>query len=364
MKVKMTKAVLADALKKVQDTPDAKATLPVLRNALVAAKDGKISFITTDLDQTTRVEVACEVEEPGVTTIPVKLLATMCAKSTEGEVKIAVDAKDKAKITAGTAEFKLAGMPASEFPTLPADEDGTEFTIKQSLLKGMLHRVRFASSKDDTRRTLKGVMLSFKGGQLACVATDGRRLAYIEEVIDGIGDGEQEIILPSKAVDVLMKHLAGEGDCQIKLIKTQLRIDLGSFQIYTKLADDKYPNYRQVIPKQWAHTITIDRQTLLDALDRCAVLSSDSTCVSVKIETGRLIVSSNASDVGEARDEMAVKYDDEETIEARFNPYYLMDPLKVTDVDEITFNMTDGATPVVIKDGTTFLSVLMPLRVS
>ena len=134
--------------------------------------------------------------------------------------------------------------------------------------------------------------------------------------------------------------------------------------IYSKLMDDAYPNYRQVIPKETSEHISVDRQLLLDALDRASVMTMDEAhSTKLIFEKGKLTVTSAASDIGEAKDTVAIKYAGEK-IEIMFNPSYVMDPLKAIDDDEVTINLNDGHSPAVIKCSIPFLYVLMPLRIS
>ena len=206
--------------------------------------------------------------------------------------------------------------------------------------------------------------MSFKDGKLTMVATDGRRLALVENELEFPKDAEKDIVLPSKAVSELQRSMNGEGDLSLIVQKSQICFNLGNVIIYSKLMDDAYPNYRQVIPKETSEHISVDRQLLLDALDRASVMTMDEAhSTKLIFEKGKLTVTSAASDIGEARDTVAIKYAGEK-IEIMFNPSYVMDPLKAIDDDEVTINLNDGHSPAVIKCSIPFLYVLMPLRIS
>ena len=171
-------------------------------------------------------------------------------------------------------------------------------------------------------------------------------------------------MLPSKAVAELQRSLAAEGEVTIMVKKSQVCFSIEKVQIYSKLMDDTYPNYRQVIPKECAEQISIDRQLLLDALDRASVMTMDEAHSTKLIFDGnRLTVTSAASDIGEAKDEVPIKYAGEK-IEIMFNPTYVMDPLKAIDDDEVTIGLNNGHSPAVIKCSIPFLYVLMPLRIN
>ena len=364
MKFKIVRSKFLEGLKSVQNIVAAKGSLPILQNVLMEAGENRLVMTTTDLDISIRSSVECEIVESGATTLPVKLLFNSISKAAEGEIVVEVDDKERATITAGSAKFKLAGLPEADFPRLPKDEDAYAYEIPQATLREMFRKVSYAASQDDTRRTLKGVLMSFKDSKLTMVATDGRRLALVENEIEFPKDVEKDIVLPSKAVQELQRSLNGEEIASVMIQKTQVSFKLGNITVYSKLMDDIYPNYRQVIPKETVEKITIDRQLLLDALDRASVMTMDEAhSTKLIFSEGKLTVTSAASDIGEAKDEVAIKYAGE-PIEIIFNPSYVMDPLKAIDDDEITINLNNGHSPAVIKCSIPFLYVLMPLRVS
>ena len=364
MKFKIVRSKFLEGLKSVQNIVAAKGSLPILQNVLMEAGENRLVMTTTDLDISIRSSVECEIVESGATTLPVKLLFNSISKAAEGEIVVEVDDKERATITAGSAKFKLAGLPEADFPRLPKDEEAYAYEIPQATLREMFRKVSYAASQDDTRRTLKGVLMSFKDSKLTMVATDGRRLALVENEIEFPKDVEKDIVLPSKAVQELQRSLNGEEIASVMIQKTQVSFKLGNITIYSKLMDDVYPNYRQVIPKETVEKITIDRQLLLDALDRASVMTMDEAhSTKLIFSEGKLTVTSAASDIGEAKDEVAIKYAGE-PIEIIFNPSYVMDPLKAIDDDEITINLNNGHSPAVIKCSIPFLYVLMPLRIS
>lgn len=363
MKIKIVRSKFLEGLKKVQNIAGAKGALQILQNVLLEAKDKQLFMTTTDLDLSIRSVVGCEVEREGSTTLPAKLLFTTISKAAEGVVEIDVGPDDRAMISAGTAVFKLAGMPASDFPALPSDGEAYAYTIPQITVREMLRKTAFAASQDDTRKTLKGVLASFRESKLTMVATDGRRLSLIEHEIEFPASEERDLVLPSKVVAELQRALSSEGDVSITVEKSQVSFNLGDTRIYSKLLDEVYPNYRQVIPTNCSQRVTVERRMLLDALDRVSVMSiDDSNSTKLTFDANELTVTSAASDVGEARDLVPIKYDGPR-IEIVFNPSFVMDPLKAVDEDEIIIELNSGTHPAMIKCSIPFIYVMMPLRV-
>ena len=364
MKFKITRSRFLEGLKTVQNIVPSKGALQIIQNVLVEAKDNKLYMTTTDLDISIRSVVDCEVDHEGSTTLPAKLLLNTIAKAPEGIVEVDVDAQDRAIIKAGSSTSKIAGMSVVDYPTLPTDSDSFEYVLPQITLREMLRKTAYAASQDDTRKTLKGVLMSFRGGKLTMVATDGRRLALVEHEIELPAEAEKDVILPSKVVNELQRSLTTDGDVRITIEKTQIAFKIGETKVYSKLLDEIYPNYRQVIPAECREHIAVDRQLLLSALDRASVMTmEESSSTQLTFDSNQVVVSSRAAEVGEVRDIVPIKYNGEK-IDIVFNPNFVMDPLKAIDEDEITIELNNGTSPALIKCSVPFIYVMMPLRIN
>jgi len=364
MKFKIIRSKFIDGLKAVQNIVAGKGSLAILQNVLIEASSGKIVLTTTDLDISIRSIVECEVQEEGKTTLPVKLLFNSMLKAPEGEVEVEVDMNEQAVVKAGSSRLKLNGKTAAEFPQFDVEGDSAIYEVPRQTLLEMLRKTSYAASQDDTRRTLKGVLMSFKDEKLTMVATDGRRLALVEQEMEFPKNAEKDIVLPAKAVQELQRSLNGEGNVKINVQPSKISFEISGVQIFSKLMDDTYPNYRQVIPTECSEKIIVDRQMLLSALERASVMTMDEAhSTKLTFSANILTVSSAASEVGEAKDEVPIKYAGKQ-IEIVFNPTYVMDPLKAIDDDEITINLNNGHSPAVIRCSIPFLYVLMPLRIN
>ncbi|MCR5413112.1 MAG: DNA polymerase III subunit beta [Kiritimatiellae bacterium] len=363
MKFSIIRSVFIEGLKSVQSVVGSKGTLPVLQNVLLECNGHELKMTTTDLDISTTCSVECKVEEQGASTLPVKLLVTAITKAAEGEVHVDIDATDIASISAGSARFRISGLGEKEFPRLPQDAEASTYDIPAATLKEMIRKTAYAASQDDTRRTLKGELMSFRNQKLTMVATDGRRLALVENEMEYPPSADRDIVLPSKAVMELQRSLgSGADSVKIKIQKSQICFELGKVTIYSKLMEDAYPNYMQVIPKESREQIAVDRQMLLDALDRASVMTIDeSHSTKLIFDSNTLTVTSAMNEIGYASDEVPIKYVGER-LEIMFNPNYVMDPLKAIDDDEVRIELNDGHSPAVIKCSIPFLYVLMPLR--
>lgn len=361
MKCIISKQALLDGLQVVQNVVTTRTTLPILSNALLKVDNGKLIVAATDLDVGVRAVVDATVEKPGATTLPARRLFSIVRELPAAEVTIEVDAKHNALVRSGSSYFRILGLPEEEYPAFPKTDGAKVFKLTQGVFREMLKKTSYAMSQDESRYVLNGVLLSFKENKLTVVATDGRRLALVEQELD-FPSNESEVILPTKAVNELQRVLGGDEPLTVYLSENQIVFDLGKIVLLSKLIDGKYPNYRQVIPAEAKERIVLDREILLGAVHRVSLLASDkSTSVKFGFSKNNLEISVNTPDVGEAKESISVNYKGKDFTIA-FNPYFLLDPLKNLDADEIYFDFIDELSPGVIKYQKPFLYVIMPMR--
>lgn len=364
MKFVIEQNVLHAALQNVQSIVGLRSALPILSNVLLKAEKGVVSLTTTDMEVCVKTKAVAEVSEEGGTTLPARRFFSICRELPSGQVEIEVDAKDVATIRCGPSFFKLVGLPEEEFPPLPEFNESAVYTIDQNIFKEMLQKVVYASSTDETRYILNGALLNFKDEKLTVVATDGRRLALVEQEVEFSEDAQISLVVPTKTLNELIKTLNSEGILRIRVSEKQVAFDFDQILIISKLIEGTYPNFQQVIPSQCEERVAIDRETMLNAVRRVSLLTDDQTA-SIRLTFGKnkLELVTNSPEIGEARETIPVKYEGKE-ISIAFNPGFLMAPLRHLDADEIFFELSDELSPGVIKTSVPFLYVLMPIRVS
>lgn len=362
MKLVIQKDRFLDGLQLVQNVVSTRTTLPILGNVLIKTLDGKVSLSTTDLDTGIRAEVEATVEKPGAITLPARKLFSIIRELPATEITLEVDTKLSATIRAGTSYFRIMGLPEEDFPPFPKTDGAHIFKLEQKSFREMLRRTAYAMSTDESRYVLNGALLCFKDNKLTIVATDGRRLALVEQEIEFPKGSELDAILPSKAVGELQRILGDEGEVQIAVAENQFAFKVGSTQLVSKRIEGNYPNYKQVIPSDAKERVTVERELLLSAARRVAILSSEkSNSVKLSFSKNNLEITTTTPDVGEARESITVNYKGRDFAIA-FNPDYLCDPLRNLDADEIFLDFTDELSPGVIRFSKPFLYVLMPMR--
>jgi DNA polymerase III subunit beta len=369
MNLTIGKDQLLTGLQTVQNVVSTRTTLPILANVLIRVEGDRAEFTATDLDVTVSCAVECKVVESGAITLPVKKIFSIARELAAPELEIEVDEKLLCSIQCGPSYFKMRGLAAEEFPPLPQVTDEKKVTFTQEALKGMLRKTSFATSTDETRYVLNGIFFSLKEHKLTMVATDGRRLAMVEQEVDVPEKSQTDFIVPSKAVGELNRLLQDKGQVEISFTENQAIFTLKDEKgfpvvVMTKLIEGNYPNYRQVIPSDLKERVALPREEFMHALRRADIMTSEKhNSVKLTFTKNNLTITSNTADVGEARETMAVNYKGKDLTMA-FNPAFVIEPLTALTEDEVFLELIDELSPGVLKVNGPFLYVVMPMRLT
>jgi len=369
MNLTITKEQISNGLQSVQNVVTTRTTLPILSNVLLKADGDRLEMTATDLDVTITCSVEAAVKKPGATTMPVKKLFGIVRELTNPEIELETDEKNVTSLRSGSSFFKIRGLGAEEFPPPPKFKEDKKIVLPQDKIKGMLRKTSFAISTDESRYVLNGIFMTLKEHKLTMVATDGRRLALVDEEVDVSEKSQGEFIVPAKAVNELNRLLQDKGEVEIRYTDNQAAFSLKdekgfSVLIVTKLIEGSYPNYRQVIPGETKERIALAREEFMHALRRAEIMTSEKqNSVKLNFTKNNLAITANSPDVGEARETLAINYKGKEMAIA-FNPAYVIDPLNALNTDEVFLELIDELSPGVLKINGPFLYVVMPMRLS
>ena len=369
MNLTIAKEQIIQGLQAVQNVVSTRTTLPILSNVLLRAENDRIEFTATDLDVTVSCAVEAKVKKPGASTVPVKKLFGIVRELSNAEIEMEVDDKHMCVIRSGPSFYKINGLSADEFPPLPKFKEDKKITLPQEKVKGMMKKTSFAISTDESRYVLNGIYFSLKDHKLTMVATDGRRLALVDEEVDVSDQSQGEFIVPAKAVNELNRLLQDKGEVELRYAENQASFTLKDEKnpgvlIITKLIEGNYPNYRQVIPAETKERIPLGREEFMHALRRAEIMTSEkSNSVKLNFGKNKLEITVNSPEVGEAKESLAVNYKGKEMAIA-FNPKYMIDPLTALAEDEVFLELIDELSPGVLKINGPFLYVVMPMRLS
>jgi len=362
MKFQCSLSVLREAVQMLSPVCPSRTTLPILSNVLIRAEQGELALMGTDLDVSMRTTIAAEVGKTGETTVPVRFLLDAVRRMSAENISVSVDDLNVMTLRAGDkVQCSLRGMAPGDFPRFPKIEaaDSVQLPIKE--LNDMLRATSYAVSRDETRYVLNGVCFNF-AERFDVVATDGRRLAkYTNPGLKR--DEPRQIVVPSKSIAQLLQMLTGEGMADLRFSATQLEVTVNQTKLVTRLVDGHYPNYTQVIPKSCQHVIALNRRGFLNALGLASVVTEKTKqpVIRITLQQQRMTISATTAEIGDAKDVLEVKYAGDD-MEMAFNPTFLTECCQSTDADEIMFEVTNAASPIVLRVGDAFLCVVMPMR--
>jgi DNA polymerase-3 subunit beta len=357
---------LGDAISAAQRAVASRTgALPVLSGLKVAAADGALELVGSDLELTIRVRVAAQIDEEGQAVLPAKLFNDIVAKLEAGSVMVETGDDDSATIQGGRASYTLRLLPLDDFPHLP-DPAGSAITVDAGPLAEALRGVIPAASRDDARPILTGVLLTARQNGLRLVATDSYRLAVRDlEGVSMLAEG-QHVLVSAKALSEVQRLLT-DGEMQVVLSERDVRFSGNKGEITTRLIDGEFPNYEQLIPSGYPNRLTVAREALSDAVKRMQLVGQgrDSSPVRLKMSTDGVELSSTAQEVGEAVETVDAKYEGTDLTVA-FNAQFLLDGAQAVAGSEVVLETLDPLKPATLRavDQPDFMYLLMPVRIS
>ena len=336
-------------------------THPVLANVLLKADATaqRVLLSAFDLSLGIQTSFPAKVEESGILTLPAKLLGDIVSRLPEGEIALesGSDPSHVTTITSASGRYQVRGMGAEEFPELPKIEDGEQAHLSADALIDGLRGSLFAASADETKQVLTGVHVSLQPDGLEFAATDGHRLAVVQTIdaedAEKADEPNLDVTVPAKALQELIKMLdrQGSNSIDVRFDQGQVVFEWADQRITSRLLEGQYPNYRQLVPRQFAHQLTIDRRLFLSALERISVLADQKNNI-VKVELDsvaqQITLSVDAQDVGSGRESIPAQITGD-GLEIAFNVRYLLDGLKAISTPEVQMQLNTPTSPVVLS---------------
>lgn len=372
MEFTVNKADLVRELNLSQGVVERKTTIPILSNVLLEASQEMLTLTATDLELGIRCSTAAKVKHGGAGTIPAKKLLDYVRLLPEGDVQIKFSENHWANLTCGRAKTRIAGMSRESYPELPSMPEALA-QVPIGVLGAMIAKVIFSISAEESRFTLNGALLQFKGSKITMVATDGHRLALAEaENPLATGEASYKALLPRKAMQEVQK-LAGTVADQAAVVEfagdeNHLFFKLGDRLLISRKLTGNFPDFERVLPKSHSHQVEFDREELRASIERVAQFSDErSRAIKVRFGDNEANVHSSTSESGESEESLTVEYSGP-TLEIGFNASYLLDFLRAVPETKVAFHFKDGASAGEMRPsgeaaGAQYRYVVMPMRI-
>ena len=276
-------------------------------------------------------------------------------------------ANDRVEIDCENAKFRIVGLTDEEFPPLPELGDDF-FMLNSDVLRSMIQKTVFAVSTEETRHFLNGIYFSVDSESVKMVATDGKRLAVATQQQTDAMEKEIGVIIPTKAVNNILRTFADAEDVKIALLENQIAFATQNMILISRLIEGEYPDYKAVMSPAMSNEVKLVANTdnLLSVIRRVSLLANPKT-PSVRMESkeNALSVSASTPELGEAQEQMEVQLEGG-NVEIAFNARYVMDVLRNVESDEVLFKFRDSLSPVLVtpseEDGQEYMCVIMPMR--
>jgi DNA polymerase-3 subunit beta len=342
-------------------------TLPILSNLLLEAKSDQLVLTATDLEMQISLSIHTPIGSELSTTISAKKLLDICRALPDNTEINMTTSESRVAVKAGKSKFNLQTLPAVDYPVM-TKAVGTEtisITIPQNTLKGLFKQVEFAMAQQDIRYYLNGLLFEINGNRLNIVGTDGHRLSFTSTELSKFYD-KQNIIIPRKTVIELIKLLDDtDNEVTVELSATQVNFSFNDIKLITKVIDGKFPDYTRVIPVGHQNKFTVDRMTVLLAMQRASILSNEKyRGIRMVLGMNSLRLISTNSEQEEAEEELEVNYTGD-SLDIGFNVTYLIDVLNNITNPEVVFSFADANSSclVTIPNDEDYKYVVMPMRI-
>jgi DNA polymerase-3 subunit beta len=362
LRITVAKDELVGALGVVARAVSTRTSVQILSGILLEAQGSELRLAATDMELSLRATVAAEIDGDGAIVLPGKTLADIARLLPADEVAIEhKPAESVVHVTSGSASYTLHTYNPEDFPRLQELEAVKTFSVERESLLETIQRVARAASRDESRPVLTGILVSFSGGKLVMAATDSYRLAVKETELSGAAP-ELEAIVPSRALQELAR-IASSGDTvEVGVHENQVVFTADGVWLTTRRIDGQFPNYRQLLPEQFEHELTLPRSELLEVVRRAAVMIQRATPLQLRFADGELTVIARTHDVGESQETMPAAFTGE-TLEIGFNADFLRDGLESMDGDDVRLKLISPLRPAVLQgEGDDFTYLVMPIR--
>ncbi len=388
MKVICSQKSLENGTQIVQKAISTKLGLPIYSGILFeVTNDDRIHLFATDLEIGIDCYISAQIIEHGSVVIPSKIFIDLIRKFPEGNIELEVDKDNIIHIKEeDSSSYKILGFSAEEFSPFPEIQSKVKVKLTHKVLKDTIQEVIFASSKDESRSFLNGILWKKVEKELEVAATDSHRLALKKIKLTGKNkiesDVQFEVIIPQRTLSELFKLLNFEDDSIVEIGIGEKQVvfilnpegEKNKIRLFSRIIDGQFPDYYQIIPTQFKTRIKIDTEEFRQKMERITLfVKEDLNTIKMEVHLynqqegenrGELILKANTPDIGEAYEQIPCLVEGE-YVEITFNSRYIIDVLRIIKTDHTEIGLNENLSPALIKPvekEEQYIYVLMPIR--
>ncbi len=375
VKVSCLQENLQRALAQVSRAVATKTALPVLSNVLLATDDGRLRIAATNLEIGITTWIGASIDEEGRITVDARLLSEFVNTLPNAPVSLAAEpGRLTLHVQSGRDKAGINGIDADDFPVIPRLEgEAYVAAVDPQVLRDMIAQVEFAAATDESRPVLAGVLARFENQTLTLAAADGFRLAVREgDLVEPVPE-RLDAIVPARAMRELARILADQSEpvrLAITPNQSQLLVRVGDTEFLSRLIDGTFPDFRQIIPREFNTRLELGRDAFLNAVRRASYFARDNNDV-VRLEVhggeeefmpGSVEISANAAERGSSQSFVDASVTGPE-LQIAFNSRYLSDVLGVLRNGQVVVGVNGANQAGVVRSGASddYTHVIMPM---
>jgi DNA polymerase-3 subunit beta len=352
-----------------------RTTLPITNNVLLAAEEGRLKLVATNLEMAISCWIGAKIEEEGAITVPARLLTEFVSSLPSDTIAMHLSPQTKTLgLKCARFEARISGVDAKDFPPIPSIDDGITTKIEVEALRQGINQVVFAAATEESRPVLTGVDAQFDGGTLTLAAADGFRLAVLKLPITNSVSQKTEVIIPARTLAEL-NRLIGDQEENIDITlnpnKSQVLFRLKSVELVSQLVQGTFPNYSQLIPKSYNTRVIVNKDDFLRATKTASIFARDGSGIVRLVITpggeanpGKISVSARSEEIGDDVGEIDATVEGDDA-KIAFNGKYLTDVLSVLREAQVALETTSPSSPGLIRPvgADNYTHVVMPMFV-
>ena len=354
MKIKCLKKDLETALLAAQKVVSKQTNLPVLENVLFEARGDELYIKATNIEVFFEYKITVSIEKDGEFAVPAEILLQVI-KGSSGNKKVELNLEgNNLQIKDENGNYTIKTVNHEEFPKLQKPEklkDVKNKINKELLLNGIKSVYQFSSNML-VKPELSSVYIYSDAEDFVFVATDQFRLAE-KKIKFGLNDEFDNILLPNKNANILIKILESTEEENFKLLSEENQLSLQSENMFlsSRILDLSFPDYKVIIPKDIKTKVIVLKSDFLEALRKTTFFTDKFGKVefSISTEDGKLKIKSQNQTVGEMQEEIKAKIDGEKEFSLNFNYKYLLEGASMVNGDSLQFLYSSDNAPLIIK---------------
>ena len=369
-KISFKKDTIIKILGMAETVVSKNSSLPSLSNVLIKKEDNKISFLASDLDigisLSTPIKTGKKKEEPFLVDPRTFIGVVSHAPATN----LDLEKKDNSFVVKQKDySSEIPTIEGSDFPPMPSPQ-GKGFDISAKDLLSSFSQVDNSLARLETKPELTGVLFTITKNEIVLVSTDGFRLAE-KQISKKQASLKEDLscIIPAKTIGVVSKVFQVDGD-DIKISIEEGQIFFSGTSgtmdvcVVSSVIDGSYPDYKNVLPKEFVCSMIVEKQDLLERIKGGSVFTDDSNVIKIKVDSKSCVVSVKNTGKGDFETKIPITHNGDEN-ECELNYTYLQDGLGNIEDKKVVVKFSKNNGPLFLQGEKTsnYIYLLMPIRV-